>query len=119
MNTCKRTLLASALAVAAGAMLSACIVAPAQPYYAGGYEGGYYDGVVAVAPPAPQYEVIGVAPGPGYFWIGGYWGWRGGRHVWFDGRWEHSRPGYRYEPHGWQRGPQGWREAPGHWRPMN
>ncbi|HEV8689869.1 MAG TPA: hypothetical protein VGQ91_06215 [Ideonella sp.] len=115
--TRKRTLLTGALAVAAGAMLSACVVAP--PYYAAGYEGGYYDGAVAVAPPAPQYEVVGVAPAPGYFWIGGYWGWRGGRHVWVDGRWERSRPGYRYEPHGWQRGPQGWRESPGRWRPMN
>ena len=100
MNTSKRTLLVGALAVAAGAMLSACVVAPAQPYYAAGYEGGYYDGVVTVAPPPPQVEVVGLAPGPGYFWIGGYWGWRGGRHYWVDGRWEHHQNGwYRIEGH--------------------
>ena len=120
MNTPKRTLLAGALAAAASAMLSACIVAPANPYYYGDGYGSYYDGsVVGVAPPPGQVEVVGVAPGPGYFWIGGYWRWSGGRHLWTDGRWERNRPGYRYEPHMWQRQPQGWREAPGRWRPQN
>jgi hypothetical protein len=44
--------------------------------------------VVDSDPPAPQYEVVGVAPGPGYFWIGGYWHWNGGRWAWNRGHYE-------------------------------
>ena len=52
-------------------------------------EGGYVDlAVTDEAPPPPQEEVVGVAPGPGYFWIGGVWFWEGGRHVWHPGHWE-------------------------------
>ena len=39
-------------------------------------------------PPAPQYEVVGVAPGPGFLWIGGYYHWYGGRWVWYRGHYE-------------------------------
>src|SRR4029077_6672436 len=62
----------AAVACLACAALAGCVVAPARPYY--GSE------VVAVAPPPPREEFIGVAPAPGYIWIGGYWGWTGGRH---------------------------------------
>jgi hypothetical protein len=42
------------------------------------------------APPPPMTEtVVGVAPGPDYIWIGGYWGWDHGRRVWMRGRWDH------------------------------
>ena len=37
--------------------------------------------------------VIGVAPTPGWIWIGGYWNWVGGRHEWVPGRWQAGRPG--------------------------
>jgi len=40
-----------------------------------------------VPPPPVRVEVMGVAPGPGYAWVGGYWGWSGGAHVWMPGRW--------------------------------
>ena len=53
------------------AALSACVVVPASGYYAD-------VAVTDVAPPAPQYEVVGVAPSPGYIWIGGAWFWEGG-----------------------------------------
>jgi hypothetical protein len=43
--------------------LSGCIVT-ARPAYEGP--------VVAVAPPPPQVEVVGVAPYPGYVWFGGF-----------------------------------------------
>ena len=34
------------------------------------------------APPPPDQDVVvGVAPGPDYVWVGGYWGWYGGRWV--------------------------------------
>lgn len=87
--------------------LPGCVVT-ARPAYVGE--------TVMVAPPPPQPEVIGVAPAPGYFWIGGYWGWEGGRHVWLAGHWEPGRPGYYWVPHRWvpARG-GGWRLAAGHW----
>ena len=59
------------IAVLSGALLGGCVVAPAPGYYGGG-------AVVTVAPPAPQYEVVGVAPTPGFVWFGGYWNWVGG-----------------------------------------
>ncbi len=61
---------AFAAAVAVSSLVGACVVAPAPPYPGGG--------VVMVAPPAPVVEDYGVAPGPGYIWIGGYWNWAGG-----------------------------------------
>ena len=50
----------------------------------------YQEVVVAQPPPPPIVEeVYYPAPGPGYVWIGGYWGWYGGRWVWVRGRWAH------------------------------
>ena len=92
-------------AVLAVALVGACVVEPV-PY------GGVY---AAVPPPPPQVEVVGVAPAPGYFWIGGYWGWAGGRHEWVPGRWEAPRPGYRYVPHAWVQEGDGWRMHGGRW----
>ena len=94
------------VAVVSASLLGACVVAAPPP------PGGPY---VAMAPPAPQVEVVGVAPAPGYFWIGGFWGWEGGRHVWFPGRWEAPRPGYRWVPHAWVREGGGYRMHEGHW----
>jgi hypothetical protein len=114
MNTdFARQLVSPARAVAlvlATAALGACVVQPVG--YRPAYAGGAY---VTVAPPPPQVEVVGVAPVPGYIWIGGYWGWNGGRHEWVPGRWEAPRPGYRYEPHHWEREGGGWRLHEGHW----
>lgn len=106
LNRISRTGLAAALVGAA--LLGGCIVVPADPYPAAGP-------AVAVAPPVAQGEVIGVAPGPGYFWISGWWAWLGGRYVWQPGRWEAHRPGYRWMPHEWQHGPGGWQARPGYW----
>jgi hypothetical protein len=99
------------LILVTGALLAAsitgCVVVPGP--------GPYYQGRVMVAPPAPRVEYYGVAPYPGYIWLGGYWNWAGGRHVWVDGRWTAPRPGYRWEPHRWDRDGGGWRMRPGHW----
>ena len=98
-----------AAAAAAASLLGACVVAPVgRPVPAAGV---YVD----VAPPPPQVEVVGVAPAPGYFWIGGYWGWETGRHVWVPGRWEAPRPGYAWVPHAWVREGGGYRMYPGRW----
>jgi outer membrane lipoprotein SlyB len=66
-------------------------------------------------PPAPV-EVVPLAPGPGYAWIGGEWVWNGGW-VWVGGHW--ALPPY---PHSmwirgyWGRGPHGYYRVRGHWR---
>jgi hypothetical protein len=96
------------IAVLSGALLGGCIVAPAPGYYGGG-------AVVTVAPPAPQLEVVGVAPTPGYVWFGGYWNWVGGRHVWVGGHWGPGRAGYHWVPHAWVHEGGGWRMHEGHW----
>ena len=44
--------------------------------------------MIRVAPPPPvRMGVVGVAPGPGYVWVGGYQRWNGTRYVWVSGRW--------------------------------
>ena len=91
-----------------GAALSGCIVAPAPGYYAD-------VAVTDVAPPAPQYEVVGVAPSPGYIWIGGAWFWEGGRHAWHPGHWEAPRAGYRWVPHTWHQEGGRWHMQGGRW----
>ena len=77
-----------ALAAACSAALSACVVAPARPYY-GGYGPAYGPAgeviVTDVAPPAPYYETLPPPPFTGAVWINGYWGWHGGRHAWVGG----------------------------------
>jgi hypothetical protein len=114
-----------ALLVACAAALGGCVVVPAQRGY-GGYGGqrgepvysGGQDDYVGAAPPPVQYEVVGVAPHPGWFWIGGFWTWRASRHVWIGGRWEAPRQGYRWQPHRWEPISQGrgWRERHGGWQ---
>ena len=104
-QTLLRTMLASSLALSIA--LSACVVVPDQRHYAGG--------VVMVAPPAPRVEVIGVAPTPGYVWVGGYWNWVGDRHEWVAGHWVAPRYGYHWVGHSWVRAGDGWRMRPGHW----
>ncbi|HVO06960.1 MAG TPA: hypothetical protein VMT83_09265 [Burkholderiaceae bacterium] len=100
--------------------LSGCVVAPAgyyngyyyggyyyPGYYYGGYSPGYYAGggeaiaVADVAPPAPYYETVPVAPFVGAVWFGGYWNWYGGHYGWVPGYWGHARPGYVWHPYHW------------------
>jgi WXXGXW repeat (2 copies) len=89
-----------------GVALSGCVVTPV----------GVRGEVVAYeAPPAVQYEAVGVAPAPGYFWIGGAWFWEGGRYAWHPGHWEAPRPGYRWVPHAWVHSGGAWHMHPGHW----
>jgi len=107
MNT--KALKVSIAAALLSATLSACIVAPGPGY-------GYSGETVYTAPPAVQYEpVVGVAPAPGYFWIGGGWFWEGGRYAWHRGYWSAPRAGYRWEPRTWARVGGGWRVHGGQW----
>jgi WXXGXW repeat (2 copies) len=100
----------AAIVAALSAALSACVVYPYPPAHA-----YYVGGPVAMAPPPPVVETYGVAPTPGYVWIGGYWNWVGGQHVWVGGHWDAPRPGYRWEPHHWVHAGDGWHLAGGRW----
>jgi hypothetical protein len=97
-------------------LLAGCVVAPVGYYDDYGRE--YYGAgeVVEVPPPAPRYEVIGVAPVVGHIWINGFWGWRGGRHHWVPGRWAAPRPGHHWVSPHWGRAGNGWRLNRGYWR---
>lgn len=95
-------------AALASLALTGCVVAPSPPPHA------HYDRVI-VAPPPPRVEVVGVAPYPGYVWIGGHWTWHGRGHHWVPGRWDAPRHGHRWVPHRWERQNDHWREHHGRW----
>ena len=103
--------LPAAAALLGAALLAGCVVAPA-PYAPAYYPSGY----IAVAPPAPRIEYVGVAPAPGYFWIAGTWSWIGARYVWRPGHWQAPRAGYQWVPQRWEGHGERWRERPGHWQ---
>jgi hypothetical protein len=53
--------------------------------------------VVDSEPPAPVAEYVGVSPGPGFFWVGGYYHWSGARWAWVRGHYERPpHPGARW-----------------------
>ncbi len=69
------------------------------------------------APPAPYNEVVTVAPGPGYVWIGGYHGWTGRDYVWNRGYWTLPARGYtRWSPGYWHRDGRGHYWIAGRWQ---
>jgi cell wall-associated NlpC family hydrolase len=116
-NTLKNDTTLPLLRAAAGAaalasvliLASGCVVAvrPAPVVYEQPVAPG--EVVVTEDPPAPIYETVGVAPGPGYLWIGGYYHWSGGGWVWYRGH--YARPPHpgaawvraRYEVRGGRR----------------
>ena len=107
MNKLRTLILAGALggALACGIALPAA----AQVY------GGIY---VQTAPPQPVYETVPSAPGPGYYWVPGYWRWNGYRYVWVHGY--YSYPPYGgavWHPGHWARNAYGWYWRAGHWGP--
>ncbi len=72
---------------------------------------------VKIAPPAPRVEAKAVAPGKGYFWIGGYHRWSGTAYVWVPGRWAlPSHPGAVWVPGHWKSTRHGWVWKAGRWR---
>jgi hypothetical protein len=74
--------------------------------------------VIGVAPPPPvRVGVVGVAPGPGYVWIGGYQRWNGVRYVWVPGRWVlPPRPGVVWVAPRYVRRRGTWVYYRGYWR---
>lgn len=76
-------------------------------------------GVILVTrrPPGDRVELMGVAPGPGYVWAGGYWRWDGGDYGWVPGHWVLAERGHeRWVPGRWRHARGGWYYVEGYWR---
>ncbi len=91
------------------AMTTGCVVAVRPAPVGVVYSSEPGEVVVSEDPPPPLVETIGVAPGPGYFWIGGYYHWYGNRWGWVRGHYDlpprHGAVwvGARYENRGGRR----------------
>ena len=71
---------------------------------------------VQTGPPAPIYESVPAAPGPGYYWVPGYYRWDGYRYTWVHGRYAYPPySGAVWRPGHWVQSPHGWYWRPGHW----
>ena len=74
-------------------------------------------GYATYGPPDEVVEAYGVAPGPGYVWIGGHHVWVGSAYRWEPGRWARPpRAGARWEKGRWEHRRRGWRYTEGRWR---
>ncbi len=98
--------------------LSACYVAVREPVHE---VGGAYtpeEPYVVEEPPPPRSEVIvGVAPGPDYVWVGGYWGRYRSQWHWISGRWApRPHPNAVWVGGHWDHGSRGYQWRGGHWR---
>jgi hypothetical protein len=84
----------------------------------GGVIGVAQTTVIRVAPPAPvRVGVVGVAPGPGYVWVGGYQRWNGSGYVWVAGRWVRPpRAGVVWVSPRYVHSGGGWVFHTGYWR---
>ena len=69
------------------------------------------------APPPIRVEAFGLAPGPGFLWVRGYWGWRANDYYWIPGRWERVPRGRRRWDDGyWERRSDHFYWRDGRWR---
>lgn len=90
-----KTLFSLTLAVCAAALLTSGCVYRERVVYRQPPPGAPaidQEVVVNEAPPPDVVETVTVSPGPGFIWVGGYWGWHG-HWVWAPGHW--ARPPYR------------------------
>jgi hypothetical protein len=91
MSVMKKNVLKPMLAVVgASFLLTGCVVRERTVYTNGGPPPAQASADVEVdgPPPADQVDtVVGVAPAPGFVWVGGFYGWGGGRWVWHAGYW--------------------------------
>lgn len=95
-------------------MLSAVLLAATGLMACGG---GYVAYAVPAPPPPYAVGTVGVAPGPGYVWIDGFWNLSGNRWVWVNGRWAvPPHPHAVWVADRWERHGNGWRYRRGHWR---
>ena len=97
-------LLSATTILAASIFATACAGASGRVYVRSG-------------PPPIRAEVVGVAPGPGYVWVPGYYNYDRGGYVWVGGRWDRPpRVRARWVQGHWQRDRHGWYYVEGHWR---
>jgi hypothetical protein len=108
--------MAASLCIPGLFVLSSCIVE--TPSHEVMMEGGQAEVYVNEAPPPPREEVIiGVSPGPGYVWVGGYWTWHYSNWYWVGGRWAaRPHPSAVWVPGCWQARGRGHVWIGGHWR---
>jgi len=98
------------------AIAAVLALAPAVPL-AQGVSVGIGISVRAAPPALPVYEQPAL-PGPGYFWMPGYWAWADGDYYWVPGTWVRApQPGFLWTPGYW-----GWSEGfylwhGGYWGP--
>ena len=95
------------------ALLALTALAGCYGYYGGGGVG------IAVAgpPPGVRAEVAITAPGPGYYWVPGYWDWVGADWAWVSGTWvrpPHAHAVWVAPTYHHNRGH--WNYVHGHWR---
>lgn len=118
MSTRLRKALLALLVLPGMLPLSSCVVA--VPAHEGTVEYQASEGqlIVEEAPPPPREEVIvGVAPGPDYVWIGGYWTRQSTSWFWVSGRWAaRPRPNAVWMAGHWERHPRGHVWVGGRWR---
>jgi hypothetical protein len=96
--------------------LELCFLLLIVAILAGCGDGAYYAGVSVGPPPPLVYGPVGVAPGPGYYWVDSYYDWVGGAWVWRPGRWARPpHPGYVWRRPYYERYRNGYRMHPGHW----
>jgi len=96
--------------LSAAAILAASVFATA----CAGTSGRVY---VRTGPPPVRAEIVGVAPGPGYVWVPGYYNYSGRDYVWVGGRWDRPpRARARWVPAHWERDGHGYYFVDGHWR---
>ncbi|MEY5097986.1 MAG: hypothetical protein RJA36_705 [Pseudomonadota bacterium] len=100
--------------LAAASVLAACVVAPPAPGRGPGYEPAYGPWTYQTPPP-PRVEYRGLAPGPSYVWIDGFWNWGGVRFEWVPGYWVVPSPGRVWVPPVWRRDGDRWRSDGGRW----
>jgi len=74
--------------------------------------------VSAQAPPLPKVETIGIAPGPLYDWVPGYWAFKDGQWDWIPGSWQgRPRPNAVWVAGHWdQTAGNSWTWTPGRWQ---
>lgn len=95
---------ASALVLAGALALSACD------------HSTFYAGVTVGPPPPPIWGPVGLAPGPGFAWMDGYYFWGGSSWMWRGGRWARPpRAGMVWRRPTYRRVSNGWRMQPGRW----
>ena len=97
-------------------MLVGVVVLAEAVFSACAGSGGYV--AVRSAPPPPRaHGIVGVAPGPGYVWVDGFWDWRGGNWYWSQGYWGRPpRARAVWVAPRWERYGRGYRFHRGYWR---